>query len=103
MPALQASRPDLVATLKGSGIFSRRGRGSGFAARWSSREVALALILLVAAGLFVRTLQNAVAIETGYESGHVLTARIDLARQGYERRSRPGLPASAHRTLAGTT
>jgi putative ABC transport system permease protein len=46
-------------------------------------EVALALILLVAAGLFVRTLQNAVAIETGYESGHVLTARIDLAKQNY--------------------
>lgn len=82
-PALQASRPDLVATLKGSGIFSRRGRGLGLRGTLVVTEVALALILLVAAGLFVRTLQNAVAIDTGYESSHVLTARIDLARQNY--------------------
>ncbi len=84
MPALQASRPDLVATLKGSGVFSRRGGGSGLRGTLVVSEVALALILLVAAGLFVRTLHNAVGIETGYESGHVLTARIDLARQGYD-------------------
>ncbi len=83
VPALQASRPDLVATLKGSGTSSRRGRGLGLRGTLVVTEVALALVLLVAAGLFVRTLQNAVAIETGYESGHVLTARIDLARQNY--------------------
>ena len=83
VPALQASRPDLVATLKGSGTPGRRGRGLGLRSALVVTEVALALVLLVAAGLFVRTLQNAVAIETGYESGHVLTARIDLARQNY--------------------
>ncbi len=83
VPALQASRPDLVATLKGSGTSGRRGRGVGLRGALVVTEVALALILLVAAGLFVRTLQNAVAIETGYESGHVLTARLDLARQNY--------------------
>ncbi len=83
VPALQASRPDLVATLKGSGMFGRRGRGLGLRGTLVVTEVALALILLVAAGLFVRTLQNAVAIDTGYESGRVLTARIDLARQNY--------------------
>jgi putative ABC transport system permease protein len=83
VPALQASRPDLVATLKGSGPVSRRGRVIGLRDTLVVTEVALALILLVAAGLLVRTLQNAVAIDTGYESGHVLTARIDLARQNY--------------------
>jgi len=89
VPAVQASRPDLVATLKGSGMFSRRRRGLGLRGSLVVTEVALALILLVAAGLFVRTLQNAVAIDTGYESGHVLTARIDLAGQNYgEDRSR---------------
>jgi macrolide transport system ATP-binding/permease protein len=83
VPALHASRPDLVATLKGSGPVSRRGRVIGLRDTLVVTEVALALILLVAAGLFVRTLQNAVAIDTGYESGHVLTARIDLGRQNY--------------------
>jgi predicted permease len=83
VPALQASRLDLVATLKGAGMFSRREHGPGLRGTLVITEVALALILLVAAGLFVRTLQNAVAIDTGYESSHVLTARIDLARQNY--------------------
>jgi predicted permease len=83
VPALQASRPDLVATLKGAGMVSRRGRGTGLRGTLVVTEVALALVLLVAAGLFLRTLQNAVAIDTGYESGHVLTARIDLDKQSY--------------------
>jgi predicted permease len=82
VPALQASRPDLVATLKGTGVFDRRGP-VGLRGILVVTEVALAVILLVAAGLFVRTLQHAVAIDTGYESVHVLTARIDLARQHY--------------------
>ena len=46
-------------------------------------EVALSLILLVAAGLCVRTLVNAAAIDTGYQTTKVLTARIDLAKQNY--------------------
>jgi hypothetical protein len=48
-------------------------------------EVALSLVLLVASGLCVRTLQNAEAIDVGYQPAHVLTARIDLAKQGYSR------------------
>jgi predicted permease len=84
VPALQASRPDLVATLKGAGLSGQRGRGLGLRGILVVTQIALALILLVAAGLFVRTLQNAVAIDTGYESGHVLTARIDLDKQQYD-------------------
>ena len=83
VPALQASRPDLVATLKGGSLCGRRGRGLGLRGILVVTQIALALVLLVAAGLFVRTLQNAVAIDTGYESSHVLTARIDLDRQRY--------------------
>ena len=40
-------------------------------------------MLLVAAGLCVRTLRNAAAIDTGYEARSVLTARIDLGKQKY--------------------
>jgi predicted permease len=46
-------------------------------------QVALSLVLLVAAGLCVRTLRNAQAIDTGYEIERVLTARIDLGKQNY--------------------
>lgn len=83
LPAIQASRPDVVGALKTSRGF--RGGGLGTAARGTlvMVQVALSLMLLVAAGLCVRTLQNAAAIDTGYDLDHVLTARLDLAKQRY--------------------
>jgi len=80
-PALHVSRPDLVVALKGSQ--KPRHRRIGLGATLVVTEVALALILLVAAGLCVQTLQNAEAIDLGYQPSRVLTARIDLAKQGY--------------------
>jgi predicted permease len=82
VPALHASRPDVVPTLKSPGFAGRRGGGELRAALIVS-EVALSLVLLIAAGLCVRTLINAAAIETGYETHQVLSARIDLKRQNY--------------------
>jgi predicted permease len=80
-PALQVSRPDLVVALKGSRAPGHRRIGLGTSLVVG--EVALSLILLVAAGLCVRTLKNVEAIDVGYQPAQVLTARIDLARQGY--------------------
>jgi predicted permease len=82
-PALQASRADVVTALKGPRT-SPGGR-SGTRARGALviTQVALSLVLLVAAGLCVRTLRNATAIDKGYDASHVLTARIDLSRQNY--------------------
>jgi putative ABC transport system permease protein len=83
LPAVHASRRDVVGALKAS-------RGAGGAALGTTArgalvmaQVALSLMLLVAAGLCVRTLQNAAAIDTGYDLNHVLTARLDLAKQSY--------------------
>jgi putative ABC transport system permease protein len=83
LPAVQASRPDVVAALKASR--GSRSGGLGTTARGTlvMAQVALSLMLLVAAGLCVRTLQNAAAIDTGYDLDHVLTARLDLAKQSY--------------------
>lgn len=82
-PAWQSSRLDLIPLLKdGPG-------GGGRVGRFRLREllvvaqVALSLALLVAAGLCVRTLHNARAIDTGFDNDRVLTARIDLGRQNY--------------------
>jgi predicted permease len=41
------------------------------------------VVLLVAAGLCVRTLMNATAIDTGYDATAVLTARMNFVRQRY--------------------
>jgi len=82
VPALQGSRPDIVPALKGVRVSGER-RGIGLRGVLVVTQLALSVILLVAAGLCVRTLRNAAAIDTGYEAGSVLTARVDLAKQNY--------------------
>jgi predicted permease len=82
VPALQSSRPDVVPALK-AGRLSRERRDIRLRAVLVVTQLGLAVMLLTAAGLCVRTLRNAAAIDTGYEAGRVLTARMDLARQGY--------------------
>ena len=82
-PALQASKPDIVHVLKDTGM---AGRGIGQARLRSVLvvgQVALSLVLMIGAGLFVRTLRNSRAIDPGFDPDHVLTARIDLGRQSY--------------------
>jgi predicted permease len=83
VPALQASKPDLVPTLKDARLAGPRGGRAGLRGALVVTQVALSLTLLVAAGLCVRTLRNARSIDTGYEIERVLTARIDLGKQNY--------------------
>ena len=82
VPALQGSRPDLVPVLKGVRV-SDAPRGFGLRRALVVTQVALSVILLIAAGLCVRTLRNAMAIDTGYDAGSVLTVRMDLVKQRY--------------------
>jgi putative ABC transport system permease protein len=79
IPALQASRADLSASLKESG-----GRtGSGFRQNKARTllvvsEVALAVILLVGAALLIRTSLALQAVNPGFSADHVLTMRMSL-------------------------
>ena len=78
-PALQISRPDLVHELKDG---ARGGTGSGRALRMRSAlvvgQMALALVLLVVAGLLMRSFLNLQRTDTGIDSAHVLTFRTGL-------------------------
>ena len=47
-------------------------------------QVAVSLVLLVAAGLFVRSVQSAESIDLGFDPSHVLNATMDVAQQGYD-------------------
>jgi predicted permease len=85
-PALQASKPDLVPVLKDSGAAA--GRGAGQARLRSAlvvAQIALSLVLMITAGLFVRTLRNTRNINPGFDPQHVLSARIDVGRQNYSK------------------
>ena len=84
-PALQASKPDIVPVLKDS---RTGGRGIGHARLRSALvvgQVCFSLVLMVAAGLFVRTLHNARAIDPGFDPDNVLIAQLDLGRQSYSK------------------
>ncbi len=82
-PALQFSKPDLIPALKDSGgSFSHRG-GGRLRGVLVVVQIALSLVLLISAGLCVRTLQNATAIDVGFATENMLTAKFDLERQNY--------------------
>src|SRR3954467_390351 len=83
MPALQASRPDLVDALKnGAAAVSVRSRARSALV---VAEVALALVLVIGAGLMVRTLVRLLDVRTGMaaDPAHVLVAEINLPLARY--------------------
>jgi predicted permease len=75
-PALQASRPNVVSSLK-----DERGRVRGVM-RFGLRnilvtaQIAISVLLLIAAGLFLRSLRAAVKFDPGFESQHLLLASL---------------------------
>ncbi|HEX3529861.1 MAG TPA: ADOP family duplicated permease [Thermoanaerobaculia bacterium] len=78
-PALAASRQSLASVLRdttaGGRLLPRR--------LLAAAQVALAMILAIGAGLFLRTLANLGGDRLGFQPGHVLTATIDLTTRGY--------------------
>ncbi|MFY9574025.1 MAG: ABC transporter permease [Blastocatellia bacterium] len=85
LPALQASRTDLVTTLKGEGPSMTSGTR-----RLSPRnilvvaQVALSLILLISAGLFIRSTQSVQEMSPGFESKRIILASVDVGLHGYD-------------------
>ena len=56
---------------------------SGLLSSLVTAQVALALLLLVGAGLFVRTLQNLLNVDPGFRRDGVLVVNLDGQREGY--------------------
>jgi predicted permease len=85
VPALQASKHDLVVALKdqSSQLGDRR---SVFSLRNALviGQVALSIVVLIGAGLFLRSLNRARAINPGFDAGHVLTLSFNTSAQAYD-------------------
>ena len=85
-PALKASRPDLVSTLKSDAGSVIGGRSK----RWDLRrtlvsfQVALSLLLLAGAGLFVRTLSNLRQLDPGMNRENLLLVETNIGQLGYQ-------------------
>jgi predicted permease len=85
VPALRATRPDLVGALKdGSAVFGRAGR-SGMRNTLVVVQVALSLVLLTTAGLFLRSLGNASSIDIGFKPDNILLMTVDPKVHNYSR------------------
>jgi len=78
VPALYAARIDLNVGVQHSSI---RAAGGHQVARRSLviAEVALALVLLVSAGLLLRSLQRLFAVDPGFAPSHLLTMQVQLS------------------------
>jgi predicted permease len=83
VPAFRSTRVDVGPALKGSG-------GAVLGAQPRLRktlvvaQVAISFMLLIAAGLFLRTLENLMGVDPGFRTSQMLTFSFDLARSGYD-------------------
>jgi predicted permease len=83
-PALRAFRTDLQESLKSGGRGSTAGRSEHRTrALLVISEVALALVLLVGAGLMLRTFQHLQAVDPGFDPHHVLTLEVAAGGRAY--------------------
>lgn len=82
IPALQATRTDIVPTLKNEPVSSRL-------RRWSIRDllvvgqIALSVILVISSALVVRSLQHALTLNLGFDPNGVVSGAFDLRLKGY--------------------
>jgi len=89
-PALQSAKPKVIETLKEAGRSSLQSPQSRrFRSALVVSEIALALVLLVGAGLMVRTLAELIHVNLGFNPKNILTLRAPLSGDRYkEPRSR---------------
>jgi predicted permease len=82
-PALRFLRPDLVNSLKQQNT-TATGAPLRFRRLAVGFQIALSLLLLFGAGLFIRTLQNLRSEQIGFSTDHLLTFGIDPELAGYQ-------------------
>jgi predicted permease len=83
VPAFRATRVDLAGAMK------EGGRGATTVRTWLGQgllvlEVAMSLVLLVGAGLFLRTLDNLRSVDVGFDSKNLLIFNVDPSVNHYD-------------------
>jgi predicted permease len=88
VPALRSTRTNLAVQVKGS---APTRLGFGLANALVASQIAASVVLLVGAGLFLRTLQKLASQELGFDQDHILIARINPEAAGYAPAQTPAL------------
>ena len=87
-PAWLNARPDVGDTLKETARGAMHPKSHRFRSALLVGQVALAMVLLVGAGLMIRTLANMSAVNLGFNPAGVLTLRVPLEGSRYAEPSR---------------
>ncbi|MCZ6835814.1 MAG: ABC transporter permease [Planctomycetota bacterium] len=84
-PALQVLRPDIVPALKDQGkSVSQTAGKSRLQNMLVVAQVSLSLFMLITAGMFIRSLQNAEQLDMGFDPDHCAVLSINLGMSQYE-------------------
>jgi putative ABC transport system permease protein len=96
VPAIHASNPDLRGALQEGGRRSVAGtKGNLMRNSLVVVEIALAMVSLIGAGLFLRSLRNVEAVDPGFESERLVLFNLNLGNAGYA----PGDADQFHRRM----
>src|SRR5262245_27705119 len=90
-PALRSARIEPNSSLKGGKGAAQGASQSRFGKALVVAQVALSLLLLVGAGLFVRTLISLQSLPSGYDQENVLLVSTDITATGYQGGQRSAL------------
>jgi predicted permease len=103
LPALRGTRVPLADSLKAQArsVIGAAGHGGRvpLGKVLIAGQMAVAILLLLGAALFVQSFQALVHVDVGYDRGHVLVARIDARSSGYTVADRPALYTRVIETL----
>ncbi|MGD1091108.1 MAG: ABC transporter permease [Bryobacteraceae bacterium] len=83
VPALQSTRPNLAPTLKDQVGSIAGGSSVGLRKALVAAQVTLSLLLLIGAGLFLRSLQNLRDLDPGFRTKNLLTFSVNPTLNGY--------------------
>jgi macrolide transport system ATP-binding/permease protein len=85
VPSLRASKTGLVASLKEeTHVAGLAGRSARFQKTLLTGQVALSLVSLIAASLFLRAVQRAYAIDPGFDDQHLAVFMMNPEQVGYD-------------------
>jgi putative ABC transport system permease protein len=95
-PALQSSKPDLARTLKESGQRSATGLSPRLRRVLTVSEIAVAVVLLIGAGLMLKSFRSIMQAPPGFNPEHVLTFELAPTAMKYETKEKR---ASLYQTI----
>jgi macrolide transport system ATP-binding/permease protein len=85
VPALRATRPDLIGVVKSEGATATgRSAGSRLSGALVVAQVSICFVLLIPAGLLLRSVQLNLATDPGYEAKNLLSVGYSLELSGYD-------------------